>query len=78
MTAKIVHNGTVHTGSRVDTVARRVWGRKVEVRLSADPNNRVGDDGHQAQITRTDKFGTHVLAQVVVYGNLSWIGEEQS
>lgn len=65
--SKIMYNGTAYTGRTADSIARRVWGRTASVLLSPDPNSRVGEDGRQAQIIRTDKYGTHVLAQVVVY-----------
>lgn len=62
----IVHNGQRHDGQTWDSIARRVWGRDAEVRLSADPSNRV-PGAAQAMVTRTDRHGTHVLASVVLH-----------
>ena len=65
MTASITHNGTRYEGKTAQSIARRVWGRTAEVRISPDPNNRWPGT-MQAVICRTDRHGTHVLAQVVV------------
>jgi len=72
--AIINHNGEIYTGRTIESIARRIWGRTASVEISPDPNNRSETPNRdivfaQAMITRTDKYGTHVLAEVTVYPN---------
>jgi hypothetical protein len=55
--------GNTYAGRSADTIARRLFGRSAEARPHGDPNNRG-----QGYITRTDRHGTHVLADYVEYG----------
>ena len=49
--------GRNYRGRNPGTIARRLFGRSAQARPSADPNNRG-----QGMITRTNRHGTHVLA----------------
>lgn len=61
----IDHKGHRYAGRSIDTIARRVWGRTAYVKVSPDPSS-IYKDRRKAQILRTNKFGTHVLAEVLV------------
>jgi hypothetical protein len=61
-------DGTKHTGKTPESIARRVWGKSAEVRRSADPNEHY-DGCCLGLVTKTNKYGTHVLARVVIRDN---------
>lgn len=63
--ATIIERGEFYTGATAESIARRIWGRKAEVLRSPDPNCKWGKE-IEALIVRQDKYGTHVLARVVV------------
>ncbi|HWP62822.1 MAG TPA: hypothetical protein VNO86_05070 [Candidatus Binatia bacterium] len=54
--------GEVHRGRSVDAIVRRVWGRRAYVRWSPAPENPYD------LVVQTDRYGTHVLAEVIVEG----------
>lgn len=63
-------SGEQHTGRTPESVARRVWGRHAELRLSADPSD-AGDGAILGRVVRRDpqQVGVYfVLAEVVVSG----------
>ncbi|MEV7814234.1 hypothetical protein AB0P05_26440 [Streptomyces flaveolus] len=57
-------DGTTYYGRAPETIARRVWGRSAEVRERR--HDRVGDDGYFGMVVKRDRYGTHVLADVVI------------
>jgi hypothetical protein len=63
--ASITHRGERYEGKTPGSIARRVWGRNAIVRPTNDPNCRW-DGAYQGMITRTDRHGTHILANNVV------------
>ena len=58
-TLRDVNAQRFYEGLHVDSIARRVWGRKAEFVRSQDPNNPYD------MVVRTDRFGTHVEATVL-------------
>lgn len=60
----VVSTDRVHTGRAWESIARTVWGRNAEIRLS----NKIGDGVYQGEIVRPapkDQGAFDVLAKVV-------------
>lgn len=62
VTVKDIHDQARYTGHTAGSIVRRVWGRAAKLNFSPDQNNR-----NAGMVVRTDRYGTHVLANVVVW-----------
>lgn len=60
------NDGGRYCGQTPESIARRVWGRRAKLWYSPDPNSRVGSSGWLGMVVREDRYGTHVLADVVI------------
>lgn len=64
---KVPASGELHQGATFDSIARRVWGRRSFIQLSADPNNRFGDMTEGMVLLPASTGGYHVLARVLCW-----------
>lgn len=64
---KNLADGEMYRGKTVETIARRLYGKNVGVRLESSP--AFNPPYRSYLVTRTDRYGTHVITTLIVYAD---------